>query len=134
MNCIEQAKKIYEICVVNAKAKKFLTYREVLDYLGYKPRVRGHAIKFGLELTWIACADANLPKLTSIVVNKTTRKPTESGFPHATWENDTQRVFNHQDWPSVDGINWDNVYENRIRLSNTHATSGFWTREKRPKA
>ncbi len=128
MNCIEQAKKIYEICVANAKAGKTLTYREVLDSLGYKARVRGHAIKFGLELTWIACADSNLPNLTSIVVNKTTGKPTEGGYPLTTWENDTQKVFDHQEWPPVDGINWDYVWENRIKLSNTHATSGFWTR------
>jgi hypothetical protein len=49
MNCIEQAMKIYEICAPKAKAGETLNYREVLDYLGYKPRVRGHAIRYGLE-------------------------------------------------------------------------------------
>lgn len=127
MNCIEQAKKIYEICVVNAKAGKLLTYREVLDYLGYKARVQGHAIRYGLELTWIACLDSNLPKLTSIVVNQTTGRPTESGYPLATWEDDTQIVFNRQQWPPIDDINWDYVYANRIELSNTHGTRGYWT-------
>jgi hypothetical protein len=130
MNCIEQAMKIYEICVPKAKAGETVNYREVLDYLGYKPRVRGHAIRYGLELTWIACADSNLPKLTSIVVNKATGQPTEGGFPLATWKEDTQRVFSHQEWLPIDDIDWDYVWENRIKLSNTHATSGFWTRKR----
>ena len=128
MNCIEQAKKIYEICVSSANAGRTLTYREVLDYLGYKARVRGHAIKFGLELAWIACAESNLPKLTSIVINKATGKPTEGGFPLATWKEDKQKVFKHHKWPPVDEINWEFMWDNRIELSKTHATSGFWTR------
>ena len=128
MNCIERAKKIYEICVAKAKNRKTITYREVLDHLGYKPRVRGYALRFALELTWIACAESNLPKLTSIVVNKTTGKPTEGGYPLTTWEDDIKRVFNHKEWPPVDYLKWDYVWENRIELSNAHATSGFWTR------
>jgi hypothetical protein len=39
MDCTQQAMKIYEVCVVNAKRGKTLTYREVLDYLGYGKRV-----------------------------------------------------------------------------------------------
>ena len=64
MNSKEQAKKIYEICVDKAKSKdnKTLTYREVLDYLGYGPRVQGNAIKYGLQLTQIACKNEKLPE------------------------------------------------------------------------
>ena len=39
MNSIQQAKKIFEICVLKAKAGKILTYQEVLDYLGYKKKL-----------------------------------------------------------------------------------------------
>lgn len=35
MDSIQQAKKIFELCVFNAKAVKTLTYREVLDHSGY---------------------------------------------------------------------------------------------------
>lgn len=34
MDCTQQAQKIYEVCVINAKRGKTLSYREVLDYLG----------------------------------------------------------------------------------------------------
>jgi hypothetical protein len=126
MDCKERAKKIYEICVTNAKAGKILTYREVLNFLGYRPIVPGHAIKFALELTWIACAYSNLPILTSIIVNKATRKPSGGYSRPEEWQNDVQKVFNHQEWPTVDDINWDYVWENRRELSTTHRTRGYW--------
>jgi|GEM_PF-1816011 len=43
MNSIQQAKKIHEVCVFNAKAGKTATYREVLKHLGYATGVPGHA-------------------------------------------------------------------------------------------
>jgi hypothetical protein len=121
MHSKEQAKKIYEICVDKAKAKdkKMLTYREVLDYLGYGPRVRGDAIRYGLELTAIACAYSNLPILTSIVVMEATGRPS-TGYPLENWKNDTQKVFNQQEWPPVDALDWDYVWQNRRELSNAH--------------
>lgn len=65
MNCREQAKKIYELCVSRANAtKKTMTYGEVLNALGYEKKVSGHAIRHGLELVLIACADSGLPDLT----------------------------------------------------------------------
>jgi hypothetical protein len=126
MNCTRQAKKIYEVCVVNAKGGKTITYREVLDYLCYKVGVPGHAIRYGLELAWIACAHTNLPILTSIIVNYATGEPSASGYPVADWEKDARKVFNHKEWPHVDEIDWDYVWENRKELSNIHGTRGYW--------
>lgn len=127
MESIEQAKKIYEMGVVSAKAGKTLTYREVLNSLGYDAGVNGHAIRYGLELTWIACAHYNLPILTSIIVNKTTGKPSEGGYPLANWGNDTRKVFAYKSWLSVNSINWDYVWANRVILSDTHGTGDYWT-------
>ena len=128
MDCTQQAKKIYEVCVVNARRGKTLTYREVLDYLGYKKNVQGHSIRYGLELAWIACAHTNLPILTSIVVNHATGEPSADGYPVADWESDAQKVFNHQEWPHVDDIDWIYVWENRKELSNIHGTRGYWSK------
>ena len=126
MNSIQQAKKIYEICVLNAKAGKTVTYREVLDHLGYAAGVPGHAIRYGLELAWIACSDTKLPVLTSIVVNDATGAPSPSGYSVPDWEKDAQKVFNHKVWPRVDEIDWDYVWENRKKLSNIYGTRGYW--------
>lgn len=125
MDCVQQAKMIYEVCAGKAKAGKTVTYRDVLDYLGYKPGVPGHAIRYGLELAWIACAHAKLPILTSIVVNYWTGEPSE-GYSVPDWEKDAQKVFNHTEWPSVDKIDWDYVWENRKELSRTYGTRGYW--------
>lgn len=128
MDCIQQAKKIYEICVTNAKYGKTLSYQDVLQYLGYKKGVPGHAIRYGLELAWIACAHTRLPILTSIVVNQATGEPSEDGYSAPNWEKDAQEVFNHKQWPHVDDIDWDYVWRNRKDLSNTHGTRGYWSK------
>ena len=125
MKSIEQAKKIYELCVSAAKMSKTLTYSEVLDHLGYIPRATGNVIRYGLELTWIACADKKLPILTSIVVNKTDGRPSK-GYPIERWEKDVQRVFNFQMWPPVDEIDWNYIWDNRKKLSDKYATTGYW--------
>jgi len=76
VDCKEQARRIYGLCVVRANTtKRTLTYGEVLYSLGYKKGVSGQAIRYGLELVLIACADSGLPKLTSIVVNKLSGSP-----------------------------------------------------------
>ena len=126
MNSIQQAKKIYEVCVLNARAGETVTYREVLKFLGYDEGVPGHAIRYGLELAWIACSHNNLPVLTSIVVNNATGEPSPSGFSVPDWEKVAQEVFKHKHWPHVDEIDWDYIWENRRRLSNTYGTRGYW--------
>jgi hypothetical protein len=126
MDCIQQAQKIYEVCVINAKLRETLSYREVLDYLGYGNRVQGHSIRYGLELAWIACAYSRLPILTSIVVTKATREPNPNGFSVSNWEEDAKKVFHHKEWPNVDDIERDYVWKNRVNLSNIHKTRGYW--------
>ncbi len=126
MDCTQQAIKIYEVCVKNAKLGKKLTYRDVLDYMGYGKRVQGHSIRYGLELAWIACAYSKLPILTSIVVNQGTGEPSASGYSVADWEKDAQKVFKQKEWPLVDNIDWDYVYNHRAELSNKYGTRGYW--------
>jgi len=127
MNSIQQAKKIYEICALRAKAGKTITYREVLNHLGYDVSVPGHAIRYGLELAWIACSDENLPILTSIVVNEATGQPSPTGFSVPDWKKHAQKVFNHKVWPAVEEIDWDYIWENRKQLSNKYGTRGYWS-------
>jgi hypothetical protein len=127
MHSKEQAKKIYEICVANAQAGTRVSYGNVLDSLGYQPRARGHVIRYGLELTLIACAYSKLPILTCIVVTEETGQPAEGGHPLGNLKNDQQRVFNHHEWPPLDAIDWDYVWKNRRELSDTYGTKGYWT-------
>lgn len=129
MDCTQQAVKIYEACVKNAKLGKTLTYRDLLDYLGYGQRVQGHSIRYGLELAWIACAYLKLPILTSIVVNQGTGEPSANGYPVADWKKDAQKVFNQKWWPDVGDIDWDYVYKHRVELSNNHGTRGYWNKK-----
>lgn len=129
MNCIEQAKKIYELCVSNAKLGEPLTYRAVLDHLGYGPRVQGHSIRYGLELAWIACAYSKLPILTSIVVEQKTGGPSETGYSVPNWKADAMKVYAQEVWPVVDDIDWKYVFENRVDLSNAFGTRGYWKRK-----
>jgi hypothetical protein len=129
MDCTQQAINIYEICVKNAKLGNTLTYRDVLDYLGYGKRVQGHSIRYGLELAWIACAYSKLPILTSIVVNQGTGAPNANGYAVADWEKDAQKVFSQKEWPHVDDIDWDYVYKHRMELSNIHGTRGYWSKK-----
>ena len=124
---IEQAKRIYELCVASARTEKTLTYGEVLDSLGYKPGVSGHAIRYVLELTLIACANLGLPQLTSIVVNQATGRPSEGGY-IGLWEEEAQSVFNHQEWSYVDEVDWEYVWDNRKQLSDKHGTENYWGR------
>ena len=126
MNSIEQAKKIYSVCVLNAKASKTVTYREVLDHLGYNEGTPGHAIRYGLELAWIACAYKKLPIITSIVVNNASGEPSPTGYSVPDWEKDAQKVFSQKEWPGVDEIDWEYVWLNRKYLSNTYGTRGYW--------
>lgn len=126
MDCKEQAKKIYELCVAKANATKdTLTYGDVLNTLGYKKGVSGQAIRYGLELVLIACADSGLPILTSIVVNQLTGSPSAGEYPES-WEKDARRVFSYKEWPDVDEIDWKYVWENRKKLSDKHGTHGYW--------
>lgn len=128
MTSIEQAIRIYVLCVDSANHQRTLTYGEVLNFLGYANNVRGHAIRYGLELVLIACIDRGLPRLTAIVVNNGTGRPAEGGYPQYRWEEDVQSVFAHQEWPPVDEIDWAYVWMNRKMLSNRHTTPGYFGR------
>jgi hypothetical protein len=114
--------------MICTKTKKNLSYEEVLNSLGYKKGVSGQAIRYGLELVLIACAEIGLPILTSIVVNKSTGCPTDGNYPHESWDEETKKVFNYKDWPKVDKINWEDVWNNRVRLSDEYGTPGYWSR------
>jgi len=128
VDCKEQAKQIYKLCVASATiTKKTLTYGEVLSALGYKKGVSGQAIRYGLELVLIACADSGLPILTSIVVNQSTGSPTAGKYPDNSWKKEAQRVFRHVEWPNVDEIDWEYVWGNRQKLSDKHGEIGYWS-------
>ena len=120
MNSKEQAKRIYVLCVASAKAKETLTYGAVLNSLGYRNGVPGHAIRYGLELVLLACAVKGLPKLTSIVVNQSTGKPSPVVLPIDS------NVFDQKEWPPVYNIDWDDIWDNRKQLSNKHSTPGYF--------
>jgi hypothetical protein len=57
MKSSDQARMIYEFCVIAARNKRILYYRDVLEHLGYASGVQGHAIRYGLELVWRGCAE-----------------------------------------------------------------------------
>lgn len=127
MTAIEQAEKIYSVCMQAAKEGKTLNYRDVLNKLGYGPKVGGHVIRYGLELAWMACAYKGLPSLTAIVVNKSTGAPSE-GYAVVDWQKDKQAVFAVQSWPIADSIDWTFIWENRVELSEKYGTRGYWMR------
>lgn len=131
MDCRQQARKIYEICVLSAKRGKTLSYRDVLDHLGYERRVQGHSIRYGLELVWIACAHSKLPILTSIVITQATGEPNSTGYSVADWQRDAEQVFGQDEWPDVDVLNWDYVWTHRVELSNAYGTRGYWKNSQR---
>ncbi len=128
MNSKEQAKRIYKLCVASSRVGNTLEYGEVIDALGYQQGVSGQAIRYGLELVLITCANMGLPLLTSIVVNQSTGEPSDGGHPNEAgpWDLEVQRVFNHQEWPDVDEIDWEYIWDNRKRLSTRHGTPGYW--------
>jgi hypothetical protein len=128
MKSIEQAKRIYELCVASAKASNTLTYGDVLDSLGYETGATGNAIRYGLASTWVACTDTQLPKLTAIVVKKATGKPSK-GYPLDSWEKDKQSVFDHQEWPSVGEIDWNFIWANRKMISEKHDLPVYWNKK-----
>jgi len=127
MTAIEQAEKIYSVCVAAAKESNTLSYRDVLDKLGYGPKAGGHVIRYGLELAWIACSHEGLPSLTAIVVNKSTGAPSE-GYAVEDWQKDSQKVFAVRHWPDVDSIDWTFIWNSRVELSEKYGTRGYWTR------
>lgn len=128
VDCKEQARKIYGLCIAKANAtKNTLTYGEVIEALGYKKGVSGQAIRYGLELVLIACANSGLPILTSIIVNQLTGSPSAGEYPDKSWEKEAQRVFSHKEWPNVDEIDWKYIWDNRKRLSDKHGTPGYWS-------
>ena len=127
MTAIEQAERMYSICVEAAKEGITISYREVLDKLGYGPRAGGHAIRYGLELAWMACAHEGLPSLTALVVNQSTGAPSE-GYAVADWQKDKQDVFAVRRWPVADSIDWPFIWKNRVELSEKYGTRGYWTR------
>lgn len=127
MKSIEQAKGIYQFCAVAANQGRTVSYREVLNHLGYKEKASGHVIRYGLELAWMACAYSQLPSLTAIVVNKISGAPSE-GYSVENWKNDAQAVFEVEKWPDANSIDWDFIWEHRAALSEKYGTRGYWTR------
>jgi hypothetical protein len=123
MNCKDQAKRIYQLCITT---KKPLMYGEVLNNLGYKKGVSGQAIRYGLELVLIACAERKLPILTSIVVNKSSGSPSAGEYPDKSWEKESQKVFSYKNWPGTEDIDWEHVYKDRKKLSDKYGTHGYW--------
>ena len=128
MKSIEQAIGIYELCVEAAEKQETLSYKDVLNHLGYEPGVPGHAIRYGLELVWLACADAGLPLLTSIIVSQSTGEPNPDGFTVKDWREDAKRVFEHESWPTPNEIPWEYVWKSRRELSERYETSGYWSK------
>jgi hypothetical protein len=126
LDCREQARKIYDYCRVRVREDPDTpTYEEVINHLGYRKGVSGQAIRFGLELVLIACGDRKIPDITAIIVNKSTGKP--SGYGHQKLQDkDFQRVFAYKEWPDVDEIDWEFVWENRKELSEEYGTPGYW--------
>jgi hypothetical protein len=124
----EQAKQIYEMCVASARANKTLTYGNLLHSLGYGIGVTGHAIRYGLELVLVACAITKLPMLTSIVVNQSSGRPSDGGLPidMDSWEKVAKNVFDRNEWPLVNEIDWAFVWRNRKQLSKEYGTKGYW--------
>jgi hypothetical protein len=122
MDCKEQARKIYEVCISSAKVKRTITYQEVLNSLGYADGISGNAIRYGLELVLITCADQGLPKLTSIVVNKSTGEPSPNGLTVDL------SVFVKKEWPAVNKIDWIYYWNKRKQLSHKYGTPGYWSK------
>lgn len=127
MKAIEQAENIYKVCAQAAKEKRTITYREVLDQLGYGPKMAGHVIRYGLELAWIACAHNGVPSVTAIVVNKGSGAPSE-GYSVDDWQKDAKAVFSVKSWPSAGSIDWGQIWNHRVKLSEKYGTRGYWTR------
>jgi hypothetical protein len=128
MRAIEQAEKIYTICAKAAKEGNTITYQQVLSGLGYKGKIGGHAIRYGLELAWIACLDKGLPSLTAIVVNQASGAPSD-GYSVENWRQEADAVFVVKKWPPVDSIDWEYIWRNRIILSDRLGTRGYWRKE-----
>lgn len=129
MTCREQAVTIYELCVASAKTNNTLSYGDVISALGYGKGVRGHAIRYGLELVLIACAHLGLPILSSLVVNESSGSPSPEP-PGKSWEEEILNSFRQEKWPHVDEIDWEYVWNNRNELSDRYGTSGYWTNKK----
>ena len=126
MICVEQAKKIYSICIEKASTGSTLTYKDVLSFLGYGGSVSGQVIRYGLELTWIACSYSKLPNVTAIVVNKSSGLPSASSYPINKWSEDVQEIFAYEVWPTVNDIDWQYVWDYRGWLSDNFGTPGYW--------
>lgn len=127
MKALEQAKKIYKISVTAAQQGETITYKKILDQLGYGLRVSGHAIRYGLELAWIACSNEGLPSLTAIIVNQSTGAPSE-GYSVTDWKRDAEAVFRIKEWPEADSIDWEYIWKNRVALSEKYGTRGYWVK------
>ena len=126
MKSLEQAPLIYELCV---QATAPLTYRQVLDHLGYGPSARGHVIRYGLELVRLACEMRGLPVLTAIVVQQSSGRPSDGGLPEdaSDWELEKTRVLACRIWPPASEINWQFVWDNRRCLSDKYGMKDYWT-------
>lgn len=125
MKSIEQAKEIYAFCIQAAQNNNMLTYRDVLNHLCYGSKVGGRAIRYGLELAWMACAINDLPSVTAIVVNKATKAPSK-GYTVKDWQKEAKRVFEERNWLKPSEIDWDHIWNDREHLSEIYGTTGYW--------
>jgi hypothetical protein len=119
MNAIEQAGVIYPMLVEAARDRSTITYGQVNNALGYKPNATGQAIRSGMDLLVLYCLENDLPKITSLIVNKNSGLPTE-GYAYGTGENipvEHSACFDHQ-WDRV--IDYSGIWDSRVELRRKH--------------
>jgi len=123
----EQARRAYTFCLTSLDAaRETVTYQQVTTGLGYPKGVSGNAIRYGLELLWIACATYGMPNLACIVVDKSTGKPAEGAYPESELDDEMDKVLAYDNWLDVNEMDWDFVWSNRKVLSDRHGTPGYW--------
>ena len=115
MNAIEQAGIIYPMLVKAARDRTTVTYGQVNNALGYKPNATGQAIRSGMDVLVLYCLENNLPKITSLIVNKTSGAPTE-GYAYGEGEdipNEHSACYSHQ-WEQV--IDYSEIWDSRVEI------------------
>jgi len=128
MNSRAQVEEIYKLCLseVSNNNANTLTYGEVLEKLGYEKKTSGNAIRHALELLLIACGYHNLPRLSYLIVNKSSGRPTNNAYQHEKWDEELEKIKTFQTWPQVEEIDWEHIWNNRVSLSAQYGVPGYW--------
>ena len=119
MDCLEQAKRLYVICVENASIGSLVTYRDALSSLGYGSKVSEGALSDGLKLLWLTCIHSGIPSPAPIIVSNISDEAVNERR-----ASEIQKVFDYVAWPEVEEIDWDYVWENRAELYEQHSFGG----------